>query len=40
MDMGIGYMSIIGPLKIGIMHGNSSAEEYFNKIKGLYKHWI
>jgi NTE family protein len=32
--LGIGYMSIIGPLNIGIMHGNSGAEEYFNKIKG------
>jgi NTE family protein len=32
--MGLGYMSIIGPLKIGIMYGNESNEEYFNKIKG------
>lgn len=32
--LGIGYMSIIGPLKIGIMHGNSGPDEYFNKIKG------
>ncbi len=32
--MGLGYMSIIGPVTIGIMHGNSSADEYFNKIKG------
>ena len=32
--MGLGYMSIIGPLKIGIMYGNKSNEEYFNKIKG------
>jgi NTE family protein len=30
----IGYMSIIGPLKIGIMHGNNSLPENFNKIKG------
>jgi len=32
--MGLGYMSVIGPLKIGIMYGHSSDEEYFNKIKG------
>jgi NTE family protein len=32
--MGLAYMSIIGPLKIGIMYGNSSNEEYFNKLKG------
>ena len=32
--LGIGYMSIIGPLKIGIMHGNNGSDEYFNKIKG------
>jgi hypothetical protein len=32
--IGIGYMSIIGPIRIGIMHGNYSREEYFNKTKG------
>jgi outer membrane translocation and assembly module TamA len=32
--MGVGYMSIIGPLRLGIMYGNSSREEYFNKFKG------
>ena len=32
--IGIGYMSIIGPLKCGIMHGNYSREVYFNKTKG------
>jgi NTE family protein len=32
--LGIGYMSRMGPLRIGIMHGNSSADEYFNNIKG------
>jgi NTE family protein len=32
--IGIGYMSIIGPIKIGIMHGNYAREEYFNKTKG------
>jgi NTE family protein len=31
---GIGYMSIIGPVKIGIMQGNYALEEYFNKTKG------
>jgi outer membrane translocation and assembly module TamA len=29
-----GYMSIIGPIKIGVMYGNYKREEYFNKIKG------
>jgi NTE family protein len=32
--IGVGYMSIIGPIKVGIMHGNYSREEYFNKTKG------
>jgi NTE family protein len=32
--IGAGYMSVIGPVKIGIMHGNYSREEYFNKTKG------
>jgi NTE family protein len=32
--LGVGYMSIIGPLRTGIMFGNSSKKEYFNKIKG------
>jgi NTE family protein len=32
--IGIGYMSIIGPIRIGIMHGNYSREEYYNKTKG------
>jgi NTE family protein len=32
--IGIGYMSIIGPIRIGIMHGNYDREEYFNKTKG------
>ncbi len=31
---GAGYMSIIGPIKIGLMYGNYKREEYFNKIKG------
>jgi NTE family protein len=31
---GAGYMSIIGPIKIGVMYGNYKREEYFNKIKG------
>ncbi len=31
---GIGYMSVVGPLTIGIMYGNGSRDEYFNKIKG------
>ncbi len=29
-----GYMSIMGPLKMGIMYGNGNHDEYFNNIKG------
>jgi hypothetical protein len=32
--IGIGYMSIIGPLKAGIMQGFYEHEKYFKKIKG------
>jgi NTE family protein len=32
--LGAGYMSIIGPLKIGVMYGNYKKEKYFHKIKG------
>jgi NTE family protein len=32
--VGAGYMSIIGPMKIGLMYGNYKREVYFNKIKG------
>ncbi len=32
--IGVGYMSIIGPLRIGLMYGSSNHEQYFNKIKG------
>jgi len=31
---GIGYMSILGPMKIGIMMGNYEEEKFFNKTKG------
>lgn len=31
--LGVGYMSIIGPLKIGVMHGFSSTERYFSAFK-------
>jgi NTE family protein len=31
---GLGYMSIIGPIRIGVMHGNYSREDYFTKTKG------
>jgi NTE family protein len=34
IGIGAGYMSIIGPIKIGLMYGNYKREEYFNKIKG------
>jgi NTE family protein len=29
-----GYMSVMGPLRIGIMYGNGNHDEYFNNIKG------
>ena len=32
--LGIGYMSIIGPMKIGFMHGFSSNKRYLNSVKG------
>ena len=32
--LGVGYMSIVGPLKIGIMRGNYNREIYFRKTKG------
>lgn len=32
--IGAGYMSIIGPIKIGLMYGNYKREEYFSKFKG------
>ncbi len=32
--VGVGYMSIIGPLKVGLMHGISNRERYFNEVKG------
>lgn len=31
---GAGYMSIIGPVKVGIMHGFYSEEYGFNRFKG------
>jgi NTE family protein len=31
---GAGYMSIIGPVKLGIMYGDYKNEKYFSKIKG------
>ncbi len=32
--LGLGYMSKLGPLRVGIMQGLSSTERYFNSIKG------
>lgn len=32
--LGVGYMSIIGPMKVGLMHGFSSTNRYFNSLKG------
>ena len=34
IGVGAGYMSIIGPIKIGLMFGDYKREQYFNKIKG------
>ncbi len=34
IGIGAGYMSIIGPVKIGLMYGNYKNETYFKKIKG------
>jgi NTE family protein len=34
IGVGAGYMSIIGPIKLGLMYGSYKKEEYFNKIKG------
>ena len=31
--LGVGYMSVIGPVKLGLMHGLSSHERYFNAVK-------
>jgi len=33
-SLGLGYMSIIGPLKIGFMQGFSDSERYFKSLKG------
>jgi NTE family protein len=32
--IGLGYMSVIGPIRIGIMRGQYNKEEYFRKTKG------
>jgi NTE family protein len=32
--LGFGYLSVIGPLRIGIMQGNSNRKEFFSKTKG------
>jgi NTE family protein len=32
--IGLGYQSLIGPIKIGIEHGNYSRERFFKKTKG------
>lgn len=32
--IGIGYISIVGPIKLGIMHGLSNADRFFSSIKG------
>lgn len=32
--LGIGYMSVIGPIKIGIMHGFGNRDRYFRAVKG------
>jgi outer membrane translocation and assembly module TamA len=32
--LGIGYMSIIGPMEAGFMHGISNTGRYYNPVKG------
>jgi hypothetical protein len=32
--LSLGYMSVIGPSRIGLMHGFSSTERYFSQLKG------
>jgi Predicted esterase of the alpha-beta hydrolase superfamily len=32
--LGLGYMSILGPIKVGVMHGLYRQEKYFSQIKG------
>ncbi len=34
--VGVGYMSRVGPLRIGLMNGNSSSEKYVSQIKGYF----
>jgi hypothetical protein len=34
--IGLGYMSIIGPLKIGLMNGSSTNHDYAGKLKGFF----
>jgi NTE family protein len=34
VGIGAGYMSIIGPIKVGLMLGNYKKEQYFNRLKG------
>jgi hypothetical protein len=32
--IGAGYMSVIGPLRVGVMYGNYNKEKYLRQIKG------
>jgi len=34
IGLGAGYMSVIGPIRIGVMYGEYHKEMYFNRIKG------
>jgi NTE family protein len=34
VGLGVGYMSVIGPLRIGLMRGNYKKEEFFRSTKG------
>ena len=34
VGIGVGYMSIVGPLRIGVMEGNYRQEKFFRKVKG------
>jgi outer membrane translocation and assembly module TamA len=34
IGLGAGYLSIIGPIRAGIMYGYYKNETYFNRLKG------
>jgi outer membrane translocation and assembly module TamA len=32
--IGLGYLSVIGPLKVGVMHGLSTTDRHYGGFKG------